>query len=272
MSINLTPAALTMPHFTFPGFAFDEKKHRYSYKGRTVPGVTTFLKQFEEPFDAPAVAARVALKRNVPVADVLAEWAAGRDYACEMGTLTHGGVEDYWRHVAGLTEYPLVPLAPGDRLDQDVAVRIARFKMLAFDRLKDFAPEAIEQRVFDVRWWIAGTLDALLRAANGKRWLADWKTNKQFRTPDDCEYDPWARRMLPPFADLWDCELVKYSIQLCLYWLVLERAGIEVEGAFLCWLPADSPARLFKVIDLRARVADYMESLVTETQEGGDAK
>ena len=85
--------------------------------------------------------------------------------------------------------------------------------------------------------------------------VGDWKTNETFKT--DADFKGRYNKMLYPFEDLWQNELNTYSIQVSLYRLLLEEAGIETKEGFICWIGPEE-TKLFKALDLRDRLKEYL--------------
>ena len=208
--------------------------------------VTGFLGQFKKPFDSDMIAARVANSRGTAKKIVLAEWKEISDIALKLGTNVHKWIEDYYN---GLN-----PEMPTDERELD---RVHKFLSIYDERLHKFTPVHQEFRVFSRKWGLAGTLDALFKLNEG-RYVGDWKTNKKFTTDDDTEGRK--QKLLYPFNDMWDNSLNGYSIQLSLYRLMLqEESGYETQGGFLVWIGPNEKPMMYKIVDLRDRLYDFLQ-------------
>ena len=94
---------------------------------------------------------------------------------------------------------------------------------------------------------------------NGKIFILDWKTNKEFKTDDH----PKGRyhKLLSPFDEFYENHHNEYSIQLSMYAAILEEWGFEVGGAYLVHIgPGDEEATLIKVKDMREYIHEYFKN------------
>lgn len=242
-----------LSYFQDPNFRFNESSHTYTYLDPTTQkpvqiftSVTGFISQFKEKFDSEFWAKKKALSSGKTKDAILNEWKETSEVAMDLGTAVHKWIEDFY---AGLE--PELPSHP------EVLSRVLKFKELYRERLHKLTIISQEFRVFSRKWGLAGTLDALF-CLNQDNYVGDWKTNKKFTTDDS----PNGRykRLLYPFEDLWDNSLNGYSIQLSLYRLILqEEAGFRTTGAFLCWIGPDEKPKLYKAVDLRDRLYEYLQ-------------
>ena len=227
-----------LAYFADPRFSFDPEPHEYRLGERVLTSCTSWVKQYKEPFDGPAIAASLSLRRGCPAAEVLAKW----ERAGWVGTMTHEFIEHYYNHDTQLT---------GEE-DPEVRLRCQKFLALHFARLHKFEPVAQELRVFHEGLGVCGTLDYLgWHKEKQELWVLDHKTSKKIGTDQDSTW----RRMFGPFADLWDHELNVYSLQISLYRLMLEARFIPTAGGAIVWLPGgDAPAQIIPAIDYRERL------------------
>jgi hypothetical protein len=232
----------------FESIAFDPTSHTYQINGQPLTSVTATIKALQLAFDAEYWAERKAQERGVAVQVVLDEWEASREAGLARGTAVHHYIEAaitrrYVAEVAGLT--PDAP-APGPRYPE----------MDAFDRWLA-TPGSLQ--VWGLEWVIgcpalgvAGTLDALL-VVDDQLMLWDWKTGGKFR----CENRH--QRLLPPFDDLPDCEWTRYSLQVSLYWLILNRhTDLPVQSARILHLAPSGRYQVYTPLDLRERAANWL--------------
>jgi hypothetical protein len=125
------------------GLTFDPVRHRYAYKGKPVPNVTTILQE----------ARLVDLEGVSP--EVLR-------IAGERGTDAHGACQ----------------LHDQDDLDEDSIDDTVRPYLTAWRKFRaetNAEIQAVEQQVYNPAWQYAGTLDRLLAFA-GREWIGDIKT------------------------------------------------------------------------------------------------
>ena len=100
-------------------------------------------------------------------------------------------------------------------------------------------------------------IDALF-IKDGKIFILDYKTNKEFR--DDDHPKGSYHKLLEPFDDFYENHHNEYSIQLSMYAAILEEWGFEIGGAYLVYIgPGDEDARLIKVKDMREYINKYFE-------------
>lgn len=242
-------------YFKDPNFRFNEASHTYTYVDETTgkpvqifTSVTGFLSQFKEKFDSDLWAGRSAKKQGKTKEEVLNEWKVTSDIALELGTNVHKWIEDYYNG-----------LDPEDPSHPEVLARVNGFKEIYSEKLHKFKPIAQEFRIFSRKWGLAGTMDALF-FLDPDYYVGDWKSNKKFTSDEDSKNDKFAKKLLYPFEDLWDNSVNGYSIQLSLYRLILqEEAGFTTKGGFLCWIGPNQKPKLYKTVDLRDRLYDFLQ-------------
>ena len=242
-----------LSYFQDPNFRFDENSHTYTYLDPTTQkpvqqftSVTGFISQFKEKFDSEFWAKKKAQSTGKTKNEILNEWRETSEVAMDLGTLVHKWIEDFY---AGLA--PELPTHP------EVLARVLKFKELHAERLHKLSAVQQEFRIFSRKWGLAGTMDALF-SMGSDYYIGDWKTNKKFTTDEDSKGR--YKKLLYPFEDLWDNSLNGYSIQLSLYRLILqEEAGFKTKGAFLCWIGPEVKPKLYKTVDLRERLYEYLQ-------------
>jgi hypothetical protein len=243
---------LKLKIFDSSNFVFDEPSHVYRYSGEKFDSVTTFIQNFIEPFNSEYWAGVKAAERGVSKQEILNEWKQKGDYAGELGTDVHQWIEDFW---SGLN--PAYPDHP------EKIQRIQKFQSIYESKLHLFTPIMSEVKVFSKKWRLAGTIDQLFAFYDQKEGrfkvvVGDWKTNKEFKTPDS--KSGTYKKLLRPFNDLHENHLSEYSIQLCLYRLILAESGIDTDSAFLCHIGPEGPPRIYPTYDLRERLKAYLDS------------
>lgn len=244
-------------------FSFDEESHTYLYGKNKFTSVTTFIKNFVVEFNTEVQSKKSAIKLltkegkelselNIKIYQnrLIKEWDTKRDIGCELGSITHKTIEEL---LNGQTLSPI--------LNDEAAKRFLAFKNKIYDKkMKDiviFIGQEI--RVFSEELQLAGTIDCLvLRLCKDAKWrleIWDWKTNKKMNTDSDKCY----RKMLAPFADEWENELNKYSIQLNLYKLILASKGIFVDGeCVVVYIPPnDEEPRVLRCKDYIGKLEMY---------------
>ena len=227
--------------FADPRFRFEAEAHEYYLGERLLTHFSEWIKQHKETFDAQAQAPRTAAKRGVSVEQVLAEW----DRSQWVGTQTHEFIEAYYQDANAACAH-----------DNDVLLRCQKFLALHKGRLKDFLPVAQELRLFHEPTGLCGTLDFLgWHEPTQQLYVLDWKTNKAINTDQDTIW----RMMWGPFEDLADHEHNVYSLQISLYRLLLEEAGIPTGGGAIVHLPpGQASAHIYQAIDYRRRLRELL--------------
>jgi len=196
---------------------FNEKKHEYKYKGKTLTSVTTFIKSFFNEFDVKKISKYVAKSRRnkglkgasgkpVTAWDVRREW---KDIAQE-GTDIHEQIEEYIK-------------TKGYSMNVEDVHPKARQGVYYYEEEMSKLNEPsshTEFRLFSEKLGLAGTIDLMTTylqdEATLKTNLYDWKTNKQLRTRG-------FKKSHHPLMKLeQDCNFIHYTLQLSLYAYILE--------------------------------------------------
>jgi len=229
--------------FNDDGFKFEPSVHKYTYDGDAFISVTTFIKQFYKEFDESYWSKRKAEEAGVPQEWILNDWKELADHANEIGNETHEWIEDHFNQ-----NWKPLPT------NLEVIDRINKFNVVYAKHLHKLEPLKFEVRIFSKKWKIAGMIDALF-IYRGDIFILDWKTNKAFTTDDTVRYK---ERLLAPFNDFYKSHLSQYSIQLSLYSLILEEWGFKIGGAYLVHFPPDDEAKMFKAVDMREQLKEFL--------------
>lgn len=235
----------------FDKIYFNPKNHTYVYEDKSLHPVTSMIKWITPEFKADEILSAVAYKSGKSKAEIQAEWDAKKDVALEKGTRVHNYIEN---------------VIEGNDVSVLSAVNDRLYEMDQFDdawskicKSLDAKFEKKEWTIGDVELGLAGRVDAIISIMHKnvrKLCIFDWKTGKFTARK-------YAREsMLPPFDDLPCCEEVKYSIQLSLYRLIIERNGYgDIFNSFILHLPADAKYQLYNVVDLRDRLEEWLIDL-----------
>jgi hypothetical protein len=196
----------------FSKIVYDDYKHSYTINGKPLISVTTLINYLVPEFDKETISQRSAQKRGVSQAEILREWEQSGEIARDKGTRLHQYVEDV---MAG-------------RLDPVLAnVNWRLPEMDAFDEAWKAMRSNLKAKVARQEWTIgdeelgvAGRLDCLLalQPNSVEPFFSVWdlKTGK-------LDVENRFAFMLPPFEDYEDSKFNRYSVQLSLYRLILER-------------------------------------------------
>lgn len=202
--LSTNPLGVKIAFTKFPhGYKSDVNGVSFSYTS-----VTTLTGKYFEPFPAKEIAKRTAIKRNMPVVAVLAEWNKTKEDGCRLGTRTHAIVEDI---INGVT--------PRYSPESPKEIAVFKYAAEAAIQLKDrFLNLTAEKIVFDHRLKIAGTIDLLIEH-HGTYIIIDWKTSKEIH--DNNLYNNFG---LGPLAKLADTPINRHSLQLSCYEYLLKQA------------------------------------------------
>jgi len=229
-------------------FKFDAPTHIYTYQEVVYISVTTFISKFYKKFDSEYHSLRSAVKNGVTQDEILQQWEEKAERACELGTMVHLWIENYYNNV-----YQPLPN------DLDVIHRINKFNIMYATHLYKLEHIKSEQMIFSKKWKIAGMIDTLF-LYRGSVVIIDYKSNGKLTTDLDTKYN----RLLYPFSKYWDNDFNKYSIQQSLYTLILEEIGIEVKVCYLLYIGPDEPAKLLKCNDMRLELREYFNKPIIE--------
>jgi len=243
----------------FSDIKFFEKDHHYEIDGkRAEMSVSQLISKYEKPFDK-AIAHRVAKRDGKLVEDVLWQWDYNKDYSCHKGNEFHLMVEEFYqRRTIPIDKENIINFFRKKQNDYHTDDQLATYYMEIAHLLKNF------KNFYE--WWkqdhillksefvigdrekrICGTIDNLsYNKKTGKLMLFDYKTNKEIKREG---YK--GETMLPPIDSVPKCELGKYSLQLCLYKLILERnTPFEVGDCKVIWVAGEDDYELISILNL----------------------
>lgn len=202
---------------------FIEETHQYinTENNREYFSVSRLLGQYKEKFDAQKISKFVAKKRGISQEEVLAEWDAVRDYACERGTDFHAALENNIKF---------------GEVDPTYKKVIENFQLCVSKNISDIKSIYSEILCYNDDFEVAGTSDICWEHTDGTFTIGDFKTNKRFRYVS--EYKNWLK---PPVQHLMECEFNSYTLQLSLYAFMYElMTGKKCRGLMILWLDQQS--------------------------------
>lgn len=239
---------------TLVGLRFDPQWHTYSYRGRRLPSISKVTRQFLPVFDRDGYAARIAKKRGITPAEVIAEWDAKRDASVVLGEEVHTAINLFL-----LPETPELAVSLDMHLStmsleahERFGVWVAKVSPRIEDVIMLNGVPAIEQPVNHLTLGYAGKHDLFAQTKAGI-WYCDWKTNGEYNTENR-----FGDRCLAPFDDLPACEHVEYSIQGSLNRMALESHGVETAGSFVAWMGPEGQLKVRVGMDLRERLTEAL--------------
>lgn len=219
---------------------FDHAAHGYTHAGRKMKGVSSLISLFKRPFDSAYWSKYKADKANVPQQQILDQWAAKRDAACDLGHAVH----EFAESVSVIRDDQICEVAKACEVEGYCSGVINAYRDL------QITPIEAEKPVCDPSIGIAGTIDLVCHVF-GAPAIVDWKTNATINMANS-----YGDTMLPPLSHLDDCSFNHYSLQLNLYRFILARRyDFHAERLCLVWLPGDSTYQLIDVPILETEVA-----------------
>lgn len=231
--------------FKYDKFTFEPIEHVYHLDGVKLTSATGYLDRFVVPFDREGLSKSKAAKLGITQEDMLIQWDSKRDRACDIGSMAHEYIEHFYEGKKYKTK------------DEDVINKIRKFHTIYENKLKTLTPISSEVRLFSRRWPICGTLDQLF-LYEGQIIVGDWKTNEKIKTDKDYSYNKY---LLGPFSKLKENELNKYSIQISLYQLILEEAGIYSNYGFICHLPhGDDEPQIYRLHNFKNELRAHLDN------------
>lgn len=232
----------------FQDIVFDSDSHTYKIGSTYLSPVTSIIKRIVPEFNSDAILSKLSASRGIPKDVIKAEWDEKRDFGLARGTKVHNYIENVLDG-NDTTVMKNMNDCTNEIKQFDIAWNMLRSKF-------DVKFVRKEWTVGDVELGIAGRIDAVIDMSIdsvNRRCLFDWKTGgfvvRRFAKEN----------LLPPFDDLPCCEEVKYSIQLSLYRLLVERNTDErIHNCHILHLPDSGSFSLFNVIDLRDRLERWL--------------
>lgn len=226
-------------------FKFDPEPHIYTFENKKLISATTYLQRFTKSFDEDYWSKKKAEENGVTQEEILNEWKEKRDRSCDLGTMVHEHIENFYMNV----DLPNID-------DEEALERINKFYAIYEERLKNLEPIYSELKIFEPEWGIAGTIDQLFYY-EGSVILGDWKTNKKIKTDKDYCFG-WLKY---PFNNYKENEINKYSLQVSLYRLILKKyADIDVDYSFICHIPPKGEPKIYKLKDFTKELKQVLDS------------
>lgn len=202
------------PHTRDAAITFDAGPHVYTIHGDSdYTSVTTWLHSNFEPFDAPAVAARLAAKEHEPGSKyygmtkqaIMAAWRTNGREASAAGTALHENIERFYN---GEEVSARAKAAPDYKLFE-------RFH----EANEHLAPYRTEWMIWDADLRLAGSIDMTFDNGDGTLSIYDWKRCKDVRANS-----PWNKFSKTECIEhIPDTNYWHYALQLNVYAALLEK-------------------------------------------------
>jgi len=238
----------------FADITFDNKDHSYFLGKKSLVSASTLVSRLKPAFDREGISKRKAESSGISQQELLQQWEQAGEIGRDKGTRLHSYVEDVF-------DGRVDPVLRG------VNARIP--EMVAFDAAWQILQSRLKAKLVKKEWMIgdeelgvAGRVDAILSVteAETERWCVfDWKTGK-FESTTKFQYFP------PPFEDIPANHWTIYSFQVNLYRLIVERnrPDIVMGDPYLLHLRPDKSYMLHRALDLRERLADWLQNGIPE--------
>ena len=187
---------------------YDDKLHRYSFRGTRYLSATQVLDLVKPKFEAEEIAKQYAKKAGRTKEDWLDTWDDIRDASLDRGNAIHNMHE----YIINNRSIDVVHGRP---------LRVRNPELFPHLSLKDY-PDGVytERIVWDHRFQIAGRCDKFaIETVKDKRYvhIDDYKTNRLIRFTSYHDKEKGYKMLLPPLDHLMACEAVVYNLQLSLY-------------------------------------------------------
>jgi hypothetical protein len=242
--------------FANQDIAFDKENHVYTVDGVQLPSASDLVKTVTPPFERDRIATHYAQRRGWTKDEVLGDWDAARDKACDLGNRVHAFIHHHLAQDHALS----LPNVPGGGFnvtkdpcnsDPQCQVWLTWWRESGWGAKHEWP--RLEKPIADPLLRVAGTPDYIgYSPVSDDCSLFDWKTNGNFGLTNR-----YYRRMLPPFQDLHDCEFVHYSLQLSIYQLILMRQRLQVRCANIVHI-SEEKVTVYPGMDLCARVEAWL--------------
>jgi ATP-dependent exoDNAse (exonuclease V) beta subunit len=254
---------------SFSSVRFFDKDHNYEIDGeKAITSVSGLIGRYEKPFDTQKIAERVANKQGVSVKQIIEQWEYNKNYSCHKGSEFHLYVENFLeRRFAPLDRQAIINFISGsagyhkedlEKYYQEMALFIRNFKNFYDWWKQDHILIKSEFVVGDKRSKVCGTIDNLsFNKKTNEFAIFDYKTNKKINRKND-----YGETLLDPYDYIPKCELSKYSLQLWLYKLIIERnSPFQVGELGIVWVAGEDDYELIKPVDYRKEAAQMLESV-----------
>ena len=236
---------------SYNGLVFVNEGHRYYYNGKQLESVSNITHLFIPKFDVESKSREMYYNDqsskyyHMTQDEILEQWNAIKDAACDHGTNVHEFGESCFYFVTYQDDKILPEFKDRINGDEFYSTSPKEDAVVKFwtDLPKCFVPIASENQVCREDLGYSGTFDLLFyydAELDGKSddksgfVIFDYKTNK------DLYKNFKGERMFSPFNDLLNCSFNVYQLQLSLYQLALEPIGFKIIGRRIIWLKDDS--------------------------------
>ena len=243
---------------------FNEAAHKYSDdKGTVYTSATTFIHEFEKPFDRKYWSEYKAKERGVSVEVILSEWKELNDASLVRGNGIHNaledGINDAYKVSGEQVSFPSGRISDARYQEPIGVTTIIELRQIKIYNQYPLIRATLEKYIFagytiyaEYRLYrpeigLSGTIDILCVKGNDIV-ILDWKTNKKPMFFESGYYKKvWKNgvkvettnfvktldRMLAPLNHIPACLGMTYTLQLSLYAYMLSMYGFTIKGLVL---------------------------------------
>jgi hypothetical protein len=269
--INLNPPnlqTLVELYDSFSGIKYFDKDHTYEINGeKAITSVSGLIGKYEKPFDTKKMAGNVARKEGVSIETILERWEYSKNYSCHKGSEFHLYVENFLeRRFAPLDRKAFVNfIAPNNEIYHELTVEnyykemallIRNFKSFYDWWKEDHILIKSEFVVGDKKSKVCGTIDNLsFNKKTNEFAIFDYKTNKKINRKNN-----YGETLLEPFKHISKCELAKYSLQLWLYKIIIERnSPFKVGDLGIVWVAGEDDYELIEPTNYKKEAIQMLD-------------
>jgi hypothetical protein len=253
----------------FSDIKFFDKNHTYTIgNNKAKTSVSGLIKKYEKPFEKNKVAEFVARRDNKSIEQILEEWEYAKDYSCHKGSEFHKFVENYFnRKQTTIDKESLERFYLKNKSfykDNSISTYYTEIALLIKNFLnfynwwcKDHILIKSEFVIGDKKSSVCGTIDNLSFNKKTKELIIfDYKTNKEIK-----KQNPRDETFLYPFEYLSHCEYIKYSLQQCLYQVIIERnTPYKVPKSYIVWVANKTDYELMECLNLKKEAEMLLDS------------
>lgn len=227
----------------FSDLIFMEDRHQYYLHGKNLPSVSSIVRKFFPPFDEkkmlPLSAAKASREegKSISPEQLKQRWTKINEDACALGHKTHKFLENY----TGLE----LPSSPQEKAGIEYLRSLKGKYAISFRELRAYSKE----------FSYAGTMDLPLQVLGNEAEqfiISDYKTNKDLFKAYEYLYPPFESMEASPFNG--------DQIQLSLYQIMLEEAGLNIVDRTIIHLREDGSHKIFPLWDLTSILRDYLKT------------
>jgi hypothetical protein len=141
---------------------YHDAPHKYFIGEQELISGTAFIEQFKVKFDKQGTATKLAKKKNIPIDEVLSDWAYKGDFSRTKGTLLHNYAENYWQNKIYPYDDSIYTERFGEGAMQErLDACKEHFHNFYLKAKKNLIPVAMELVIGDAEIGIGGMVDCL---------------------------------------------------------------------------------------------------------------